>query len=153
MRTYADSSFIVKLISAEPDSDQVIAEYRRLGRPALFFLPIHTLEVRNAILQRAFHERRSTANRQHIARVRDAALSRLNLLLSRGALLDVTHETDAAIALAAELAIVHTERLGVRAIDLLHVASARLLKCERFLTTDVRQAELARAEGLAVSPI
>jgi hypothetical protein len=33
---------------------------------------------------------------------------------------------------------------------LLHVASALTLECELFLTTDDRQAQLARAEGLKV---
>jgi len=59
MRAYADSSFILRLVTAEADSEEVIAEYRRIGKPPLFFLPLHALEVRNAILQRAFHQRRS----------------------------------------------------------------------------------------------
>ena len=57
MRTYADSSFILRLVTAEADSEAAIAEYRRLGSPQLFFLPLHALEVRNAILQRAFQLR------------------------------------------------------------------------------------------------
>ena len=60
--------------------------------PKLFFLPLHALEVRNAILQRAFHQRRSTPSggRQHIARARDAALARLEHLVARRALIEVT---------------------------------------------------------------
>jgi len=51
---------------------------------------------------------------------------------------------------AANLSTVHTERLGARAIDLLHVAGALTLDSELFLTTDGRQAQLAKAEGLKV---
>lgn len=154
MRAYADSSFILKLILKEPDSEQAIAEYRRHGRPQLFFLPLHDLEVRNAVLQRAFHQRRalSSGDRRHIARERDAAFSRLEILLARRTLLDASIDTDAAIRRATELSGAHTETMGLRAIDLLHVASALLLESECFFTTDERQALLAKAAGLEAIP-
>lgn len=152
MRAYADSSFILRLVTGESDSPRVIAEYRRLGSPKLFYLPLHALEVRNAILQRAFHQRRSisSSDRQHVARERDATLARLEKLIGRRALLDVTLDMDAAFSRAANLSTNHTERLGARAIDLLHVASALALESELFFTTDSRQAQLAKAEGLKV---
>lgn len=152
MRTYADSSFILRLVTAETDSEATIAEYRRLGSPQLFFLPLHGLEVRNAILQRAFHQRRSipSGEREHLARERDAALARLEHFLARRGLLDVTLEMEAVITRAAKLSTAYTERLGARAIDLLHVASALALESELFLTTDARQSQLAKAEGLQV---
>lgn len=152
MRTYADSSFILRLVTGEADSPQTIATYRRFGSPKLFFLPLHALEVRNAILQRAFHQRRSISSgeRQLVARERDAALARLEHLLARRALLDVTLDMDPVITRATDLATAHTERLGARAIDLLHVASALTLESEVFLTTDARQMQLAKAEGLKV---
>jgi hypothetical protein len=45
----------------------------------------------------------------------------------------------------------HTERLGCRGFDLLHVALALELECEAFLTSDRIQGTLAGAEGLAVT--
>ena len=152
MRTYADSSFILRLLTGEADSPQVIAEYRRLGAPKLFFLPLHALEVRNAILQRAFHQRRSAASgeRAQVARERDAALARLEHLLTRRALLDVALDFDAVIARAGKLSGAHTERVGARAIDLLHMAGALTLESEQFLTTDARPAQLAKSEGMKV---
>jgi predicted nucleic acid-binding protein len=152
VRAYADSSFILRLVTAETDSEATIAEYRRVRKPPLFFLPLHALEVRNAILQRAFHQRRSisSGDRQHVARERDAALARVEHLLSHRTLLDVSLDMDAVISQAATLSTKHTERLGARAIDLLHVAGALTLESELFLTTDGRQAHLAKAEGLKV---
>jgi hypothetical protein len=152
VRAYADSSYILHLVTTEVGSEAAIGEYRRIGLPPLFFLPLHALEVRNAILQRAFHERRSSPSRQrlHIARQRDAALDRLERFLSRRTLLDVAADMDAIIARATGLSTAHTERLGARAIDLLHVAAALMLDSEVFLTTDGRQALLAKAEGLKV---
>jgi hypothetical protein len=47
----ADSSFILRLVTGESDSPETIAEYPRLGSPKLFYLPLHALEVRNAIRQ------------------------------------------------------------------------------------------------------
>ena len=152
MRAYSDSSFILRLVTAEVDSEKAMAEYRRLDYPALFFLPLHGLEVRNAILQRAFHQRRSISSgeRRHVTRERDAALARLKHFITHRALLDVTLDLDTAIARALNLSTAHTERLGARAIDLLHVASALTLESELFLTSDTRQAQLAKAEGLKV---
>jgi hypothetical protein len=155
MRAYADSSFILRLVAGETDSPRVVAEYRRLRSPKLFFLPLHALEVQNAILQRTFHQRRSISSgaRQQVTRERDAALARLQQLLARGALLDVMLDMDAAITRATNLSSSHTERLGARAIDLLHVASALTLESELFLTTDIRQAQLAKAAGLTVTSV
>src|SRR5207245_1900276 len=122
VRVYADSSFILRLVTGEADSPQAVAEYRRLDSPELFYLPLHALEVRNAILQRAFHKRRSSGERQHVARERDAALGRLESHLTRRAFIEVTTDLEAAISRAGQLSLAHTERLGARAIDLLHVA-------------------------------
>ncbi|MHC1762818.1 MAG: hypothetical protein AB9869_00720 [Verrucomicrobiia bacterium] len=43
------------------------------------------------------------------------------------------------------LAAAHTEKLGVRSIDLLHVGLALTLHATEFLTHDERQASLAKA--------
>ena len=155
MRVYADSSFILRLVTGEADSPQVVAEYRRLKSPKLFFLPLHALEVRNAILQRAFHKRRSSSSeeRRHVARERDAAFGRLESFLARGAFYEVAAEMEAVISRAVQLSTRHTERIGARAIDVLHVAAALTLESELFLTTDGRQEDLAKAEGLKVASI
>lgn len=152
MRAYADSSFIVRLITGEADSPQVIAEYRRRDKPKLFFLPLHGLEVRNALLLRAFHQRRSASSeeRRHVSRERDAAFGHLQGYLTRGAFLEVSANMETVIARAAELSAKHSEKIGARAIDLLHVSAALVLESEVFLTTDLRQAQLAKAERLEV---
>jgi predicted nucleic acid-binding protein len=143
---------MLRLVTGEADSPQAIAEYRRLGSPRLFFLALHALEVRNAILQRAFHQRRSVSSgeRRRVARERDTARARLDSLVARGALLDVTVDWEAAMMRAANLSTAHTERLGARAIDLLHIAAAITLESDVFFTTDTRQAQLAKAAGLKV---
>jgi hypothetical protein len=150
VRVYADSSFIVRLVAIEPASELAVDEFRRVGSPRLFFLPLHHLEVENAIRQRAFHARRSLPSneRQAITRARDTALARIRNLQRRTTLLNVTVDMDAALDSARQLTVAHTERVGARAIDLLHVGCARLLKSELFLSFDERQLEVARLAGL-----
>jgi len=36
MRVYADSSFLLRLVTGEAGAHEAGAEYRRLGRPAVF---------------------------------------------------------------------------------------------------------------------
>ena len=153
MRTYADTSFLVRLLTDEPGSEPAMAEFRRLRFPPLFFLPLHDLEVTNAIRQRAFHLRRSADSNQRaaIARERDAALARIERWFSRRWLIGGAVDLDEALPRARTLSERHTERLGCRGFDLLHVALALELDCETFLTADRVQGELARAEGLAVT--
>ena len=53
-----------------------------------------------------------------------------------------------ALERATELSREHTPRLGTRTLDVLHVASALVLGCRRFVTYDDRQAALAKQVGL-----
>lgn len=153
MRIYADTSFLVKLLSDEPGGAEAVAEYRRLNRPRLLYLPLHALEVENAIRRRTFHERRirPASERAQIVRERDAALARVHQFVKRGALDEITLDMDLAMDRARKLSATQTEKTGARAIDLLHVACALLLESEVFLTSDQRQAALAKAEGLQVT--
>lgn len=153
MRIYADTSFLVKLLSDEPGGPEAVGAYRRMNRPRLCYLPLHALEVENAIRQRAFHERRirPSSERVQILRERDAALARVHQFLKRGALDEITLDMDLAMERACELSATHTETTGARAIDLLHVACALLLESEVFLTSDQRQAAVAKAERLQVT--
>jgi predicted nucleic acid-binding protein len=54
---------------------------------------------------------------------------------------------------AERLSAVHSEKLGTRSLDILHVASAMVLGSTSFLTFDRRQAALARVSGLKVPSI
>ncbi len=153
MRVYADTSFLVKLLTHESGTEAAVAEYRRLGRPPLFFLPLHGLEVTNAIRQRAFHRRHtdSAIERSSIRREREAALALLEKYFSRRAFIDATVDMEVVIARARQLSEKHTERIGCRGFDLLHVAAAVELGCNTFLTTDRVQGKAVEAEGLVVT--
>ena len=153
MRVYADASFLVKLLAQEPGTAVAVDLYRRIGRPPVFYLPLHALEVANAIRQRAFHRRHTTpsSERAAIKRERDASLALLHKFIACRAFIEIVTDMDAAIEAARGLSGKHTERLGCRGFDLLHVALALELECEAFLTSDRIQGALARAEGLDVT--
>jgi predicted nucleic acid-binding protein len=51
---------------------------------------------------------------------------------------------------AKRLSATHTLSGGHRGFDILHVATALIVKGQRFLTFDANQKRLAEAEGLAV---
>src|SRR2546422_659737 len=105
MRAYADTSFLVKLLTQEPATAIAVADYRRLGRPPVFFLPLHSLEVANAIRQRAFHQRHTMASsaRSAIQRERDTSLALLQKYISRRAFIEISHDMETSIALARNL--------------------------------------------------
>jgi antitoxin (DNA-binding transcriptional repressor) of toxin-antitoxin stability system len=65
-------------------------------------------------------------------------------------LTEVSTESDEALQHARKLSDKHTERLGCRGLDLLHVALPLALRCEVFLTADRVQGAVARAERLRV---
>jgi predicted nucleic acid-binding protein len=153
MRAYADTSFLVRLLTQEPGTVAAVGLYRSIGRPPVFFLPLHALEVANAIRQRAFRQLHTTASseRAGMKRERDTSLALLRKYIARRAFIEISVDMDAAIEKARRLSEKHTERLGCRGFDLLHVALAHELECETFLTSDNIQGALARAEGLDVT--
>jgi predicted nucleic acid-binding protein len=152
MTAYADSSFILRLIVGEADSEAAVAVYRHTGRPVLPYLWLHQLEVENALRQRAFHESqvRPARERKGIQQEIDASFARLGQLLRRRGLTSIAMDEEAVVARALQLSTDHTQRLGARAIDVLHVAAALHLGVGRFLTFDRRQSKIALAEGLEV---
>jgi hypothetical protein len=54
---------------------------------------------------------------------------------------------------AERLSAVHTEKLGARSLDILHVSSALVLGYSVFLTFDRRQIALANATGMKVPAV
>src|SRR5205823_4370571 len=114
----------VKLVVEEPGSEAAMAVFRRLRFPPLLFLPLHGLEVTNAVRRRVFHLRRTASGREGIAmtRERDISLARIERRLARGWFTEAGADCEEALISARTLSEKHTERLGCRGFDLLHVA-------------------------------
>ncbi len=140
MSDYADTGFLCSLYAPDAHSSRAITAMKRQSEP-LAFTWIHQLEFRNALRLRVF---RREITQKH----RDASL---NLLLSdlAGGVLAHTQPPLVEIMTEAErLSASHSERLGTRSLDILHVAAALVIGSARFLTFDTRQAKLAKAAGL-----
>jgi predicted nucleic acid-binding protein len=153
MLSYADSSFLVRLVTRESGSEGLVAAYRRQKSPRLAFGPLHEIEVRNALRLKAWLERQQSAVGQHgrIAAEQAVWEIRLEGFLTRGTFSMRVCDWQNAATRAAELSAKHTSMLGTRAFDILHVAFALELRCKDFFTCDERQAKLAKAASLKVT--
>lgn len=142
MKTYADTSFLVRLYLTQSDSQKALA-FMRDFRDPLPFTPLHRHELRNALRLAVFRKEIDAERRK-------AAFLDIESDLQEGILTHVPVAWTNAFRDAEQLGIDYTEKLGVRGLDLLHVGIAQTLNMKVFLTFDSRQAELAKAAGFRV---
>ncbi len=142
MTAYADTGFLCSLYTPDAHTKRAITAMRREELP----LPItwlHRLELRNALRLRVFRKEASGAER-------DASLNAILADLASGVLEGASPTLPDVMTEAERLSALHTEKLGTRSLDILHVAASVVLGHGRFLTFDARQRTLARAAGLSV---
>lgn len=142
MNAYADTGFLCSLYA--PDAHTKRASHR-MARQALplHFVWLHQLELRNALRLRVFRGEITGAQR-------DLSLNLLLADLASGVLANTAPSNSTMMTEAERLSASHSESLGTRSLDILHVASALVLGASEFLTFDQRQAKLAKATGLRV---
>jgi predicted nucleic acid-binding protein len=144
LNAYFDSGLLFKLYVPEVESPRVARLAQTFGQ-----LPItqfHEFELRNAFRAKLF--RGELDARQLAASI---ALLEADIATGRGfrPVLKWSDTFDRAETFSDK----HTARIGCRALDILHVASAHLLNARVFATTDQRQKKLAIAVGLKVAAI
>jgi predicted nucleic acid-binding protein len=132
----------MRIYLTQSDSQRALA-FMRVFREPLPFTPLHRHELRNALRLAVFRKEIDTARRQE-------AFADIESDLDEGILTHVPIAWTNAFREAEQLGEDHTEKLGVRGMDLLHVGVSQVLGVKRFLTFDSRQADLARAAGLDV---
>lgn len=145
MNAYPDSSFIVALYLPRQSSPEAITWIERSGQP-LPLTPWHRLEVRNAICLAAWLRLIDVSECRTQLKQLDADLKDETFIVHTP--IDWTDVLRAAETLGAT----HNLTLGCRSADLFHVAAARTLGCDTFLTFDARQKAMAVAAGLTVEP-
>ena len=143
MSFYADTSFLVSLYGS--DAHSVRADLWRQTNPEpLPFTPLHRLECRNAIWLAVFQKRYSRMDADEVWRSVEVDVGAGLLILS-----NVVPEN---LWLDAEALVEpHTSETGARSLDVLHVAAAKRLAVQEFVTFDPRQAALASRTGLQLS--
>lgn len=139
MNAYADTSFLVSLYSLDANSPQAASEVRRLN-PTTLLTPLGELELTNALELRVFR-REVKASEVRLARTKILEHIEAGFFALQPMPLTVYER-------ARQIARRRSAQLGLRTLDILHVASALLLRAEIFLTFDQRQLKLARTEGL-----
>lgn len=142
MRAYADTGFLCSLYAPDAHSARAATRMARQSLP-LPFLWLHQLELRNALRLRVFRSEITAAQR-------DASLNTLLADLASGMLTSMTPALPEIMIEAERLSALHSEKIGTRSLDILHVSAALVLGVGEFLTFDQRQGALARAAGLKV---
>lgn len=142
MVTCADTSFLFSLYGNDAHTARAIA-WMKSQRTALVITSLNEYELSNTL---RFAEFRNALSLGDAAMCwaefeADRASGRLQLQVCN--LADVVHE-------AKRLSAIHTLTGGHRGFDILHVASALIVKAECFLTFDENQKKLAETEGLVV---
>ena len=107
-------------------------------RPAI--TPLHIAEWTHAIAQHVFRQQMTIAEADRLHRDFDDDLS--------ARIWQTISVPETALDVCADLGRRYGPKLGIRALDSLHVACALELKTKRFWTFDDGQKKLAKAAGL-----
>jgi predicted nucleic acid-binding protein len=135
---YLDTGCLVKLYYPEPESPKVATLVA--GKP-ICFNALHELEFTNALHLKLFHRGATPAQ------VR-AAAALVEADLKSGVLLAAEAYWEKTLRAATNLARTYSSSIGCRSLDVIHCAVASVLQAGEFLSTDVRQKQLAAAMGL-----
>ena len=143
MNIYADTGMLISLYSQDANSGQARSIAVR-HHPTFLLTGFGEAQFANACQLRVFRKPWTRAQAQV---VREKFV--LHLRSGVFKLEEVPHQV---WALAVSLSDLHTATLGTRGLDVLHVASALILKPAAFGSFDERQRSLARAMGLRLLP-
>lgn len=142
MIAYADTGFLISLYA--DDHNSVPARALTGNRPVFVLTPFGETEFLHVLQLRVF--RKEWTYREASA-VRD-----IFLVHQRAGLFHPEPFSPEIWQTAQTISFRHAAKLGVRTLDLLHVAAVLNLKPDAFYSFDERQRRLAKAEGLDVLP-
>jgi predicted nucleic acid-binding protein len=142
--TYFDSSVLVKVYCFETSSPQALTLIRQV-EPPLLFTPLHAIEIKNALRLKR-HRKELTLFQMR------GAIKNLEQDIESGFLHVPNLDFRAVFDHAEFLSAAHTEIIGARSLDILHVAAASLLGTRLFVSFDRRQRSLATKAGLKILP-
>ncbi len=139
---FFDTGVVLKLVVQEPLSARVLQTVER-NRWTIPLTRLIDLEMENA-LQALFY--RKSISAEQLAGARELVAE----LVSEGLFRRVDLSLDEVSTEAFSLASIVTPKSGCRTLDLLHVASAKLLRAPTFVSADARQNKAARILGMKV---
>ncbi|MFV9690659.1 MAG: type II toxin-antitoxin system VapC family toxin [Desulfobacteria bacterium] len=139
---YVDTSVIVKLYIREEHSLDV-SNWLKENNEAIPLTTFHELEFNNAINLKKFRTEITTDEIRFI-------MAKFAEHESKGVFYRPQTSWTDTFKYAVDLSRKHTSKTGSRVLDILHVASALLIKADRFLTFDARQSKLAALSGISI---
>jgi predicted nucleic acid-binding protein len=142
MSAYFDTSVLVSLYFRDSFYSTAVALVEKERR--IVWTPWQKVEFGNAMRTRLWRGDLTPGNFRGIENAVKTAIT-------AGDMLPLPLPAYALWQEAERLSRMHTPALGVRTLDLLHVAAACVLKSTRFCTFDTRQHALARAAGLSIN--
>ena len=156
MKPYADSNFLIRLYLALENSPQALAltDELRETTATLPILWLHRLEVTNALQMHVFAwktMRQTRVTLEMAAATRESF--REDCIAPSSLLRNTIIDQSAWEKQFEELCLRHTANHGFRTYDILHVAAALVLECDRFWSFDAKAVTLAALEGLLPEPV
>lgn len=145
MSAYFDTSVVVQWYVLEAGSAAAVA-WRTRTAPPVLLSPFHRVELTAALRLKVFR-------RELSAIAATQALGDFEAEVQAGLFEPAELAPVAWCRRAEDLADAYSDKLGVRSLDVMHVASALELKCREFVTADQRQGELAKACRLKVTKL
>jgi predicted nucleic acid-binding protein len=143
LKTYADTSLLISLYGRDANTFAAVSLIQT-HHPTFLLTPFGEAEFTNAVELRLFQGQWTAPEARSVLE---------DFRSDFGAGIIQSEDLPPEIwSLAMTLSRRHSAKLGTRTLDVLHVASALILKPDAFLTFDERQRKLARAEGLRVLP-
>lgn len=137
---YVDTSVIVKLYIRETYSREA-SDWIRANNEAIPKTIFHELEFTNAIKLKQFRNEMTSSEAETI-------LGRFNQHETDGIFYRPAINWPDAFARSLKLSKNHTETIGSRSLDVIHVALALSVGADRFFTFDEKQSLLASTVGL-----
>lgn len=144
MVAYADTSFLFSLYAQDANTRQAARICGSFGAP-LVLTPLQRYELRNALRLAVFRGAIAPAECKNL-------LDLIEADIKTGALVETPVAWAEVYAEAEILSAAHTEKLGTRTFDVLHVAAAAALGVSDFYTFDTHQKALAVKSGMKVKP-
>jgi predicted nucleic acid-binding protein len=145
MKLYGDTSFLFSYYASDIHSSRA-DNWRQANPFPLFFSLFNRLELRNAVELAVFQSRLTPTEAAEIWLTVQTDLNAGILALVQPSLSDLLQEAEL-------LAAAHTSTIGTRSLDIMHVATARLLQVDEFVTFDQRQTVLVNRLGLRAAAI
>jgi len=148
MIAYPDTSFLCSIYRTQEHSAKADAYKAQMTEP-LCVSTLLEFEFRQAVrLQVWLHQQ--DRGKGYAQQEAEQMLADWESDIAAGHVVIIPTDAEAVLRMAEHLSQKHTPHLGNRTLDILHVATAKHLSAQEFLSFDDRQRKLAKAAGLKV---